>query len=70
MEEIRSLLSLTDRGIQTCAEVQARTEVHLADTRRRIADLRRMERILAKTISECSGGAVPECAVLEILESS
>lgn len=70
MEEIRSLLSLTDRGIQTCAEVQARTEVHLADTRRRIADLRRMERILAKTILECSGGAVPECAVLEILESS
>lgn len=70
MEEIRSLLSLTDQGMQTCAEVKARTEKHLADTRRRIADLRRMERILATTVRACSGKAVPECAVLDALGSA
>lgn len=67
MEEIRSLLSLTDQGTQTCGEVKAKTEKHLADTRRRIVDLRRMERILATTVRACSGGAVPECAVLDAL---
>lgn len=67
MAEIRSLLSLTDRGLQTCAEVKARTESHLADTRRRIADLQRMERILATTVRACSGKAIPECAVIDAL---
>jgi MerR family mercuric resistance operon transcriptional regulator len=67
MEEIRSLLSLTDQGTQTCADVKAKTELHLADTRRRIADLKRMERVLAVTVRGCSGQAVPECAVLDAL---
>src|SRR3546814_10439621 len=43
MDEIRSLLSLTDTGAQTCAEVMARTELHLEDVRRRIADLQKIE---------------------------
>src|SRR3546814_9720879 len=31
MDEIRSLLSLTDTGAQTCAEVMARTELHRSE---------------------------------------
>lgn len=38
IEELRGLLSLVDRGTQTCAEVQAVTERHLADVRAKIAD--------------------------------
>ena len=68
MEEIRSLLSLTDRGLETCAEVKAKTEAHVTDVRKRIADLRRMERTLATTLRACSGGTVPECAVLAALK--
>ena len=67
IEEIRGLLVLVDGGTQTCAEVQARTETHLADVRAKIADLRRIEQVLATTAAQCSGEAVPHCPVLEAL---
>jgi MerR family mercuric resistance operon transcriptional regulator len=67
IEEIRGLLGLVDGGTQTCAEVRERTERHLADVRSKIADLRRIEKILAATASKCSGAAVPACPVLEAL---
>lgn len=69
IEEIRGLLQLVDGGNQTCAEVKARTERHLADVRAKIADLRRIERVLATTAASCSGDDVPECPVLEALAS-
>ncbi|MEQ8664869.1 MAG: helix-turn-helix domain-containing protein [Rhodospirillales bacterium] len=69
IEELRGLLSLVDRGAQTCAEVQALTEQHLADVRAKITDLRRIEKVLADTAAKCSGEEVPECPVLEALAS-
>ena len=67
MDEIRSLLSLTDTGAQTCAEVMEKTQSHLDDVRCRIADLQRIERTLARTLIDCSGGNEPECAILNVL---
>jgi MerR family mercuric resistance operon transcriptional regulator len=67
--ELRGLLRLVDRGAQTCAEVKALTEQHLADVRARIADLKRIEKALAATAAQCSGGQAPECPVLEALAS-
>jgi MerR family mercuric resistance operon transcriptional regulator len=67
MEEIRSLLALTDTGTQTCGEVMVRTQAHLLDVRRRIADLQKIEAILTATMVKCSGGDAPECPVLEAL---
>ncbi|PPD15172.1 MAG: MerR family transcriptional regulator [Methylobacterium sp.] len=69
IEEIRGLLELVDGGTQTCAEVKKRTERHLADVRAKIADLQRIERVLATTASQCSGEDVPECPVLDALTS-
>ena len=69
IDELRGLLSLVDRGTQTCAEVKDRTERHLADVRAKIADLKRIEKALAETASKCSGENVPECPVLEALTS-
>lgn len=69
IEEIRGLLGLVDGGTQTCAEVKAMTEHHLADVRTKIADLKRIERVLAATAAQCSGDQVPECPVLEALAS-
>lgn len=67
IEEIRGLLDLVDRGNQTCAEVKERTERHLTDVRSKIADLKRMEKVLAEAAEKCSGEDVPECPVLEAL---
>lgn len=69
IEEIRGLLGLVDGGTQTCAEVKERTERHLADVRAKIADLKRIEKVLAATAAQCSGEQVPECPVLEALGS-
>ena len=67
IEEIRGLLGLVDGGAPTCAEVKERAERHLADIRAKIADLRRIERVLAATAARCSGDDVPECPILDAL---
>jgi MerR family mercuric resistance operon transcriptional regulator len=67
MEEVRSLLSLADKGEQTCALVMQKTRIHLADVRRRIAELQRIEAILAETLAECSGKNVPDCPIIDAL---
>jgi MerR family mercuric resistance operon transcriptional regulator len=69
IEAIRGLFELVDGGTQTCAEVKERTERHLADVREKIADLQRIERVLATASAACSGGEVPECPILEALAS-
>jgi MerR family transcriptional regulator, mercuric resistance operon regulatory protein len=70
MDEIRSLLSLTDVGAQTCAEVMGRTQAHLDDVRRRIADLQKIEAALATTLDKCTGDDVAECPILDALQFS
>ena len=69
IEEIRGLLELVDTRRQTCAEVRQRTEQHLADVRGKIADLLRIERVLAQTAELCSGEDVPDCPILDALAS-
>ena len=67
LEEVRGFLALVDGGTQTCAEVLERTRSHLAEVRAKIADLKRIERVLAETAAQCSGKDVPECPVLDAL---
>jgi len=67
IEEIRGLLALVDGGEQTCAEVKARTEAHLAEVRAKIADLQRIETVLSQTAAMCSGERVPDCPILDTL---
>jgi len=69
IEEIRGLLELVEGGNQTCAEVKARTELHLASVRAKIADLQRIEAVLSRTAAQCSGDLVPECPIIEALAS-
>lgn len=70
MEDIRGLMGLGDDAAPTCAEVKERTERHLTDVRAKIADLRRIKKVLSVTAARCSREDVPDCPVLETLESS
>ena len=67
LEEIRDLLALVDGGAQTCGEVQVLANAHLASVRAKIADLRRIEHVLASTVAQCTGDDVPECPVIDAL---
>jgi len=67
LDQVRGLLALVDGGTCTCAEVRTITVGHLADIRRKIADLRRLEAVLDDLAARCTGDEVPECPVIEAL---
>lgn len=67
LDEVRVLLGLVDGGAVTCAEVKAVTLGHLAEVRRKLADLKRLEGVLAEMAAQCEGGQVPDCPVIDAL---
>ena len=67
LEEVRGLLRLVDGGSYTCAEVKALTLDHAAEVRRKVADLRKLERVLKEMAAECDGGEVPQCPIIDTL---
>ncbi|MEW6768145.1 MAG: helix-turn-helix domain-containing protein [Pseudomonadota bacterium] len=68
LDDIRVLLALRGPGKASCADVRKVAAHHLDDIRTKIGDLRKLERLLAKTIAQCSGSEVPDCPVLDILD--
>jgi MerR family mercuric resistance operon transcriptional regulator len=67
LEEIRGLLRLVDQRDRPCAEAGDVAAVHLADIRAKIADLKRMERVLKEVVAQCGDGTLPECPFIETL---
>lgn len=67
LDELRGLLHLVDGHAYTCAQVRAMTLDHLAEIRRKIADLRRLARVMADTSARCTGDRVPECPIIDTL---
>ena len=68
--EVRTLLRLADERKRPCAEVRVVAEAHLHDVRAKIADLRRMERVLKATVTRCASGQRSHCPVIEALYPS
>ena len=67
LDELRAMLRYVDDGTLTCGDIHGMTMAHLADVREKIADLRRLERVLKEMAAECSRGNVPECPIIETL---
>lgn len=67
IEEIRSLLAMTDSKTQTCAEVNKLTTTHLSKVKDKILDLQRMQNLLETMVAQCSCGDVPECPIVDTL---
>ena len=65
--DVQNLLSCIDQGDYSCAEIKALTVAHLAEVRRKLADLRRLERALKEMVLKCDGGDVAGCPILETL---
>ncbi len=68
LDEIRALLRLGGPGKASCREVREIAAHHLEDIRAKLGDLKKLERLLAKTVARCSGNTVPDCPVLDILD--
>ena len=70
LDQIRTLLALVDGGDFTCDEVKAITLDHRADVRRKVADLRRIDRVLKAMADQCRRGRVPDCPIVDALFES
>lgn len=67
LDEIGTLLRLADDLDQPCSAARAVAATHLNDVRAKIADLRRMERVLKDMISQCADGRLAGCPLIEML---
>ena len=70
LDQMRDLLGLVRGHGLTCAEVKALTEQHVADIRRKVKDLKKLERVLNGLAAQCHGNEVPDCPILEALAAN
>ena len=62
-----ALLALGAPGDALCADIERIASAHLKDVRAKLADLGKLERILADAVARCTRDRAPACAVLGIL---
>lgn len=67
LDEVRALLDLASGGQASCLKARDLAASHLNDVRTRIADLRRMEVVLARTVRACDRGTAPGCPLIDTL---
>ena len=67
IDQIRTLLDLADQKERSCEAVDTIAREHLADVKRKLADLTALRRELDSLIGQCRHGTVAECRILEAL---
>lgn len=67
LEAIRSLLDLSDHPDRPCDEADSIARAHLTAVETRIAQLRALQRELARIVKSCAGGVASECRVIDAL---
>lgn len=67
LDEVRALLRLADATPDSCAQGRKMAAAHLDDVRKKIADLRVLERVLSRTVSLCDAGTQSRCPLIDAL---
>jgi MerR family mercuric resistance operon transcriptional regulator len=67
LDEVRALLRLADTSPESCAKARNLAADHLTDVRKKIADLRSLERVLTQTVQRCDAGTEPRCPLIDAL---
>ena len=71
LREIRELLALRVRSVDTCQRVRERAQDKIADIERKIEALQQMRRVLGELVSACTGRRkTEECPILDSLEAA
>jgi len=66
--DIKVLLTLAKSSRAPCDKVRRIASAHLAEVQAKLADLAKLENILAETVAQCATGLSPVCPVLDVLE--
>ena len=69
LETIRDLLRLNEGGA-CCETARAVTMAHRDEVRRKIADLKRLDRALNTLINECQPDRWPQCPIMDALSKA
>ena len=67
IDQVRTLLNLSDQKQRSCEAVDAIAREHLAEVERKIADLTVLRRELKELIDQCRQGTIAECRIVEAL---
>jgi Cu(I)-responsive transcriptional regulator len=67
LDQIRTLLALSDDRSQPCASVDAVAKEHRDEVVRKIADLESLKAELDRMIDRCGSGLVADCRIIESL---
>lgn len=67
IEQVRELLGLSDQRGRSCEAVDTIAREHLAEVKRKIADLQALRRELSTVIDQCGRGTIAECRIIEAL---
>jgi DNA-binding transcriptional MerR regulator len=67
LDAIRDLLSLSDRPDQSCAAVDAIASAQLVAVEARISRLMALKAELRRMVTQCAGGRIADCHVIEVL---
>ena len=70
VNDIRSLMALSDQPERDCAEAAAIARRHLDEVEDRIASLQRLRVELQKLATSCDGGKAAQCRVIETIAES
>jgi DNA-binding transcriptional MerR regulator len=74
IEQIRTLVTLTQDQKRSCADARDLARVHLASIRAKLVELRTLEKYIAGLVKTCEAscfaGSAPDCVVLEDLATS
>ena len=70
LPEIHALLDLGAPGDASCLQVRDIASAHLDSVRAKIADLLKLESLLAEAVSQCTGDTTPVCPVLDIMSDA
>ena len=66
-KEVRRLTDVAHQKRPACSDVHNLLEEHVVDVRKRLRELKRMERALVRLKSQCHDGTLHDCPVIDEL---
>ncbi len=66
-DEVRRLSNIADQSQPVCADVHQLLVEHIVDVRKKLQDLKRMEKALARLKLKCQDGTLNDCPVIDEL---
>ena len=71
LEEVRALLRFADNvGAGSCADAHRLATKHLVEVHNKLADLKKMEKVLRGMVASCADGTLPHCPLIETLSGA